>query len=98
VVELTNRAFLHQSPQTLTRRVVPIFEVQKVHDAGVTGEVVHLLRLAGVAAERLVAHNGVAGLDGGADVVEVQERRRVHGHQVDVRPRAEGGDRACVPR
>ena len=69
-------------------RVAPELEVHEVDPAGLGREVVHRLCVREIAAERLVAEHGVAGLDRGGHVLAVQERRRLHRDQVDVPARA----------
>ena len=72
--------------------------VDEVQDLRVACEVAHLLGLDGVHAERLVAQHRVPAVDGAADVVEMQERRRVHRDQIDVVTSAQRGDRVVVAR
>ena len=58
-------------------------EVQEVQHAGIAGAVTHRLGFGCVAAERFVTQHGQPAVNRGVHMVEVHERRRVDGHQVD---------------
>ena len=72
-------------------------EVHSVHDLARVGELEHLRCLSGVHPEWLLAQDVMAGADGSPDVLGVQERRRMDGHQVEVTP-AQLGDGGGVTR
>ena len=66
------------------RVLPPKLEVEEVHDSAVAGPIAHGGRLLGVASKRLVTEHRVAVVDRPHDVLEVHERRRVDGDEIDV--------------
>ena len=87
----------HELVHALACGVMTELEVHSVHDLARVGELEHLGCLIGVHSEWLVAQDVMSGADGSPDVLGVQERRRMDGHEVEVTP-AQLGDGGGIAR
>ena len=91
-------AAAHELVNALASGVMAELEVHSVHDLARVRELEHLGCLVGVHAERLVAQHVMTGADRRPDVLGVQERRRMDGHEVEVAAAqlGDGGRVACA--
>ena len=89
-------AFVDHFPQQGARRRVPEFEVAERDHARRTRLGFEIRRLVGVERKLFVTQHRLALAQRETYVRGVQERRRVHADQIDVRTRRRGAHRAFV--